>query len=125
MGTYMHDWNLFNKGMLHRFKARQEANETGLSPGWISAVGDSSRLKINGDDDPETEKSSAGNSKNIDEADELIPNEPKGGFSAYLRGIEEDNQMRKHWEVACEGHRDCILSLGRLREWIRNGGRVV
>jgi hypothetical protein len=26
--------------------------------------------------------------------------------------------------VACELHRDCILELGRLREWIRNGGKV-
>lgn len=121
MSTYMHEWNNFNKRMLTHFNARQEAIETGLSPGWISAVGDSSRLKMNGDDDPD--KSGVYDDEDNEE-DDLVPNQPKGGFSVYLRGIEEDNQVRKHWEVACEGHRECILDLGRLRDWIRNGGKV-
>ncbi|KAJ5642167.1 Heat shock protein DnaJN-terminal, partial [Penicillium lividum] len=120
MGTYMHDWNVFNRRMLLHFHARQEAIETGLSPNWISAVGDSTRLKIDDDDtDDKIEK------RDMDTFDEtLVPGSGKGGFSAYLRGIEEDVQVRKHWEVACEMHRDCILALGQLREWIRNGGKV-
>jgi hypothetical protein len=120
----MHEWNAFNGRMLTHFNARQEANATGLAPGWISAVGDSTRLKINGADDNDdgTTKKDF-DDYHIDEF--LVPGTSKGGFSAYLRGIEEDTQVRKHWEVACEMHRDCILDLGRLREWIRNGGKVV
>lgn len=125
MGAYMHEWNAFNGRMLTHFNARQEANETGLAPGWISAVGDSTRLKINGTDDDSINGTAK---KDLDDyhVDEfLVPGTSKGGFSAYLRGIEEDIQVRKHWDVACEMHRECILDLGRLREWIRDGGRVV
>jgi hypothetical protein len=121
MGTYMHDWNKFNQRMLLHFNTRQEAIETGLSPKWISAVGDTTRLHLNEiDDEEKTEKTDE-----PDEGDDLVPGSGKGGFSAYLRGIEEDIQVRKHWDVACELHRECILDLGRLREWIRDGGKVV
>ncbi|KAJ6156188.1 hypothetical protein N7497_005073 [Penicillium chrysogenum] len=91
---------------------------------WNCAVGDSTRLKINGTDDNDdgTTKKDF-DDYHIDEF--LVPGTSKGGFSAYLRGIEEDTQVRKHWEVACELHRDCILDLGRLREWIRDGGKMV
>ncbi|KAJ5204865.1 Heat shock protein DnaJ N-terminal [Penicillium cinerascens] len=123
MSTYMHDWNTFNRRMLLHFNTRQEAIETGLSPKWISAVGDTARLHINGIDE-EDEKSETREDV-PDESDDLVPGSGKGGFSAYLRGIEEDIQVRKHWDVACELHRECILDLGRLREWIRNGGKVV
>ncbi|KAJ5428656.1 Heat shock protein DnaJ [Penicillium cf. griseofulvum] len=125
MGAYMHEWNAFNGRMLTHFNARQQANETGLAPGWISAVGDSTRLKMNGADDDSndgTAKTKDFDDYHVDEF--LVPGTSKGGFSAYLRGIEEDIQVRKHWEVACELHRECILDLGRLREWIRDGGKV-
>jgi hypothetical protein len=130
MGTYMHEWNAFNRRMLKHFNARQDANETGLAPGWISAVGDSSRLNINDRDDDIDSNGTNGKTKIREDADDdldefLIPGSSKGGFSAYLRGVEEDIQVRKHWDVACEMHRECILDLGRLREWIRNGGKVV
>lgn len=126
MGSYMHDWNVFNRRILLHFNTRQEAIETGLAPGWISAVGDTARLRMNGnDDDAAQDKDQAHADPDIIDSDELVPNQRTGGYSAYLRGIEEDNQVRKHWEVACELHRECILDLGRLREWIRNGGKVV
>ncbi|KAJ5126689.1 Heat shock protein DnaJ N-terminal [Penicillium atrosanguineum] len=121
MSTYMHDWNKFNQRMLLHFNTRQAAIETGLSPKWISAVGDTARLQIDGADDDEKSETR----DEPDEGDDLVPGSGKGGFSAYLRGIEEDVQVRKHWDVACELHRECILDLGRLREWIRNGGKVV
>ncbi|KAJ5523875.1 Heat shock protein DnaJ N-terminal [Penicillium frequentans] len=124
MGTYMHDWNVFNRKILSHFNARQEAVETGLSSNWISAVGDSTRLKLNEDDEAD-ESSETRTADTFDLEETLVPGSGKGGFSAYLRGIEEDVQVRKHWEVACEMHRECILDLGRLREWIRNGGKVV
>ncbi|KAJ5991897.1 Heat shock protein DnaJ N-terminal [Penicillium sp. IBT 35674x] len=124
MGTYMHDWNVFSRKILCHFNARQEAVETGLSSNWISAVGDSTRLKLNEDDEAdESSETRTADTYDLDET--LVPGSGKGGFSAYLRGIEEDVQVRKHWEVACEMHRECILDLGRLREWIRNGGKVV
>jgi hypothetical protein len=124
MGAYMHEWNTFNRRMLTHFNARQGANETGLAPGWISAVGDSTRLKM-GDDDSIGSDDKTKINEDGDQLDEyLVPDSNKGGFSAYLRGIEEDIQVRKHWDVASEMHRECILDLGRLREWIRNGGKV-
>ncbi|KAJ5581577.1 hypothetical protein N7535_000197 [Penicillium sp. DV-2018c] len=128
MSTYMHEWNAFNGRMLTHFNARHEANQTGLAPGWISAVGDSTRLKMNGAEDDDIPRGNDKTPKDPDDSyveESLIPGTNKGGFSAYLRGIEEDIQVRKHWDVACEMHRECILDLGRLREWIREGGRVV
>ncbi|KAJ5161924.1 Heat shock protein DnaJ N-terminal [Penicillium capsulatum] len=126
MGTYMHEWNNFNRRMLLHFNTRQEAIETGLAPGWISAVGDSSRLHMNGaDEDDDDGLGTHANAGASADDESLVPGTASGGFSAYLRGIEEDMQVRKHWEVACEMHRECILGLGRLREWIRNGGKVV
>ncbi|CAG8258779.1 unnamed protein product [Penicillium olsonii] len=123
MGAYMHEWNVFNRRMLLHLNSRQEANETGLARGWISAVGDSVRLKIDADDDL-TDKT--GIDPDANASDEfLVPGSAKGGFSAYLRGVEEDVVVRKHWDVASELHRECILDLGRIREWIRNGGKVV
>ena len=121
MSAYIHEWNLFNRRMLLHFNTRQEAIETGLSPNWMSAVGDTTRLKINGDDDENNDQEP--NESDLEEY--LVPGSKKGGFSAYFRGIEEDIQVRKHWDVACELHRECILELGRLREWIRNGGQLV
>lgn len=117
MNAYMREWNEFNRRMLRHFTARQEAVETGLSPVWISAVGDSTRLNIEGED---------GKGDDTDNSDEnLVPGKPTGGFSAYLRGVEEDFKVREHWDVAWERHRECILELGDMREWIRNGGKVV
>ncbi|KAJ5983244.1 Heat shock protein DnaJ N-terminal [Penicillium waksmanii] len=126
MGSYMHDWNIFNRRMLLHFNTRQDAIETGLAPGWISAVGDTARLRMNGADGDATPEKSQGHAE-VDEADidDLVPDRRTGGYSAYLRGIEEDVQVRKHWDVACELHRECIVDLGRLREWIRRGGKVI
>jgi hypothetical protein len=81
---------------------------------------------MNGADGDATPEKSQGHAE-VDEADidDLVPDRRTGGYSAYLRGIEEDVQVRKHWDVACELHRECIVDLGRLREWIRRGGKVI
>lgn len=121
MSAYMREWNEFNRLMLRHFNARQEAVETGLSPQWISAVGDSTRLNVNAEDG--SRDADAGEVDDTD--DNLVPGKPTGGFNAYLRGIEEDFKVRQHWEVSWERHRACILELGELRDWIRNGGKVV
>lgn len=121
MMAYMREWNEFNRRMLRHFNARQEANETGLAPGWISAVGDSSRLNINQDDSDAEDNNDPDNEDGVDD---LLPGSAKGGYTAYLRAIEEDVKVRKHWDVACELHRECIFELGELREWILSGGKL-
>lgn len=126
MNTYMREWNEFNRRMLQHFNARQKANETGLAPGWISSVGDSARLNLNGNNDAEDDDESKNtDGGDDDEYDVLVAGSSRGGYSAYLRGIEEDVQVRKHWEVACELHLECILGLGELRGWILNGGKLI
>ncbi|KAJ5756478.1 Heat shock protein DnaJ [Penicillium manginii] len=94
MGSYMHDWNIFSRRMLLHFNTRQDAIETGLAPGWISAVGDTARLRMNGADGDATPEKSRSHTE-IDEADidDLVPDRRTGGYSAYLRGIEEDVQI--------------------------------
>ncbi|BDD57187.1 hypothetical protein MAP00_002576 [Monascus purpureus] len=123
MNTYMREWKNFNRRILHHFCARQEAMETGLAPGWISAVGDSSRLQIN--PDGEDNEGDGRGDRGSENYETLVPGTRKGGYRAYLRGLDEDEQVRKHWEVACEMHKECILELGRLRDWIQAGGRLV
>lgn len=111
MGTYMFEWNDFNRKMLGHFNARQAIVETGLSPNWMKAVGDTSRLNFNDGSGPSDDE-------------QLVLGQAKGGFGAYLRGVEEDFVVREHWSVAWERHRECILVLGRVREWIRRGGKI-
>jgi len=127
MGAYMHDWNVFNRIMLDHFNARQQAVETGLAPRWMSAVGDSSRLNIDVNfDAPLGQQHGADSASAQEEADNehLVPDCGRGGFRAYLRGIEEDVVVRQHWEIAWEHHRECIIALGRVRDWIRSGGKI-
>lgn len=114
MAAYMNEWNRFNRTMLSHFNARQNFVDTVLSPNWMNARGDSGRLNLGGtlatasdDDDSDDEK--------------CVTKSGQYGFGAYVRGMEEDFVVRQHWEVAWERHRQCILELGRLRTWIRNG----
>lgn len=122
MNTYMREWNDFNARMLGHFNARQYAVKTGLAPGWISAVGDSTRLNLDSDG-PEDSGQLGADGEGVD--DILVPDSAKGGYSAYLRGLEEDVKVRKHWDVACEMHQECVLELGQMREWIRRGGKAI
>jgi hypothetical protein len=120
--TYMHEWNDFNKRIIQHFNARQEAVETGLSPRWISAVGDSNRIVIDtGDGRPYP--GIASDQDNSD--DSLVPGRAAGGFAAYFRAMEEDMRVQTHWHCALELHRECLLELDELRQWIRNGGKVL
>lgn len=126
MNAYMREWNEFSRRILRHFNARQEANETGLAPGWISSVGDSARLNVNRDDDEDEDEGKDAAGHNDEEEDNvMVAGSSRGGYSAYLRAIEEDVQVRKHWDVASELHRECLLELGELREWILNGGKLI
>ena len=39
----------------------------------------------------------------------------EGGFEAYVRGLEEDERVRRWWDVACEKHRAVVEELGGVR----------
>ena len=38
------------------------------------------------------------------------------GYAKYMRGVEEDFRVRKHWDVSWEKHRECMKALGKVRE---------
>ncbi|KAI1937229.1 hypothetical protein LOZ66_004147 [Ophidiomyces ophidiicola] len=118
MAAYMNEWNRFNRTMLSHFNARQNFVDTVLSPNWMNARGDSGHLSFSG-----TQTSGIENNTDSDN-ENCIGNSAKHGFSAYVRGMEEDFVVRQHWEVAWERHRQCILELGRLRTWIREGRKL-
>jgi hypothetical protein len=79
----------------------------------MRAAGDTGRLTIGADIDAP------------DDNEQLVLGKGNGGFTAYLRGVEEDFVVREHWSVAWERHRECILQLGQIRDWIRKVGKVV
>ncbi|WEW54877.1 hypothetical protein PRK78_000303 [Emydomyces testavorans] len=120
MAAYMKEWNTFNRTMLTHFNARQNFVDTMLSPNWMNARGDSSRLNLGENQIP---AALAADDDDEDESgDEKCRSKSgKFGFNTYLRGMEEDFVVRQHWEVAWERHRQCILNLGCLRTWIREG----
>lgn len=125
MSAYMGEWNQFQRQMLQVFNARQDATETGLNPRWVSAFGDSTRLNIKSDDSGARGVGAGNGEDDEDDEDILIPGYPHGGYNALLRSIEEHARIREHWDVAWERHRECILELGELRNWLRNGGKTV
>ncbi|KAK2768285.1 hypothetical protein FQN54_000138 [Arachnomyces sp. PD_36] len=125
MGAYMSEWNAFNRKMLGHFNARQETVETGLAPRWISAVGDSSRLNLDSEFSLDAGADGVAGAGAADSVESLVAGSGKGGYNAYLRGIDEDVVVRKHWDVAWERHRACIIALGELKDWIRAGGKLV
>ncbi|EZF88546.1 hypothetical protein H110_01009, partial [Trichophyton rubrum MR1448] len=79
MQAYMREWNNFNRTMLAHFNERQHLVETAMAPGWMRAVGDSSRVKLDGS-----------NGDSADAEEDLLVGKGKAGYSEYLRGIEED-----------------------------------
>ena len=119
MAAYMNEWNKFNRTMLSHFNARQNFVDTVLSPNWMNARGDSGRLNIGGSLD-----STAGDNDEDSDDEKCVTRSGRFGFGAYVRGMEEDFVVRQHWEVAWERHRKCILELGRLRTWIREGQKA-
>ena len=47
------------------------------------------------------------------------------GYAKYMRGVEEDFRVRAHWEVSWEKHRECMRTLGIVREKAIKGGLSV
>lgn len=40
----------------------------------------------------------------------------KWGYTKYMQGVEEDFRVREHWDVSWERHRECMRTLGNVRE---------
>ncbi|KAI4171586.1 MAG: hypothetical protein LQ343_004178 [Gyalolechia ehrenbergii] len=38
------------------------------------------------------------------------------GYKKYMQGVEEDFRVREHWDVSWERHRECMRTLGDVRE---------
>ena len=43
------------------------------------------------------------------------------GFGKYMQGVEEDFRVREHWDVSWERHRECMRTLGGVRERVLLG----
>ncbi|KAL8927807.1 MAG: hypothetical protein Q9208_002223 [Pyrenodesmia sp. 3 TL-2023] len=39
-----------------------------------------------------------------------------GGYQKYMRGVEDDFRVREHWDVSWDRHRECMKTLGAVRE---------
>ncbi|RAL05180.1 DnaJ domain protein [Aspergillus ibericus CBS 121593] len=122
MNTYMREWNRFSRSILRHVNARQEAIESGMAPNWVNAVGDSVRLKVDSLDQDEGENKEP---EGDELEDSMVTGNAKAGFSAYIRAFDEDTTVMKHWEVARELHRECIVKLGDTRQWILDGGKLI
>ncbi|KAL8942807.1 MAG: hypothetical protein Q9211_001236 [Gyalolechia sp. 1 TL-2023] len=38
------------------------------------------------------------------------------GYKQYMQGVEQDFRVREHWDVSWERHRECMRTLGNVRE---------
>ncbi|QDS67951.1 hypothetical protein FKW77_008927 [Venturia effusa] len=44
------------------------------------------------------------------------------GFLSYLKGLEEDVRVRKHWDIACEKHREAMQDFAKVKEGVKTNG---
>jgi hypothetical protein len=45
----------------------------------------------------------------------------KPGFDSYLRALQEDEKVRKHWNIACEKHLVALEACAKVREKVSRG----
>ncbi|PYH96723.1 hypothetical protein BO71DRAFT_448451 [Aspergillus ellipticus CBS 707.79] len=122
MAPYTLEWKAYNKRMLGYVLDNQEMMDTRMAPNWITAIGDSTRLKVDPEDDQGDDESNApGGGASFDS---MMAGGGNAGFNDYFRGIDETRNALTHLEVAREIHRKCMRDLGDLRCWIRNGGKL-
>ncbi|KAL4809236.1 hypothetical protein BDV18DRAFT_77415 [Aspergillus unguis] len=113
MNTYVREWGAFDGHMVGHFLNRHKSNQTEMAPNWVGAIGDSISL------DEE-----AGNSGD-DSDDDSGGGTTRRGFTSYMNALKQDEKVMQHWEVARERHLDCMEQFGRMRKWIRDGGKIL
>ncbi|KAL4934454.1 DnaJ domain protein [Aspergillus undulatus] len=120
MTTYVSEWEAFDGRMLGHFLSRHRSNSTEMAPNWLGGIGDSVRL------------GGGERGKDLDSGDEsddnLVPpstGTAKRGFTSYKNALLQDEKVMKHWEVAREMHLECMVKFGEMRDWVRNGAKIV
>ena len=91
-GAYVTAFHDFNKKMIEHFAAREQLNDLNFkdAPRWLEAAGDTSGLLGT-----------------------------PIGFGTYLTFVEQDEQVREHWNVGCDLHAEAMRGFGRVRERVR------
>jgi hypothetical protein len=128
MSAYIVEWNKFQRQMLQLLAVRQLGFETGLAPRWIDASGDSLRLNTRSNEedlDSTAAQVGVGDSDAENDSDIPVPHHPHGGYKAYVNAVDDYARVLEHWTVAWERHRECILHLGEIRQWLRGQRKLV
>lgn len=101
MATYMKEWSRFNKQILEHFAIRQAQLDHNMANNWISSVGD-------GPTDVAALERRSGS---------------QAGYKTYMTWVEQDEAVRKWWDVCCERHRTAMMELGFVREKMKAGNK--
>lgn len=90
--AYIKAFHTFNQAMIEHFAAREQL--IGLNfhnpQHWLEAAGDTSGMSTT-----------------------------SVGFNTYLAMIEEDVNVREHWNVGCDRHAEAVRAFGKVRERVR------
>ena len=91
-GAYVTAFHDFNKAMIEHFAAREQLNDLNFKDAtrWLEAAGDTSGILG-----------------------------VKTGFGTYLAMVEEDEQVREHWNVGSDMHVLAMRAFGKVRERVR------
>jgi hypothetical protein len=123
MNVYIREWGAFDGRMVGHFLSRHKSNQTEMAPNWLGGIGDSVRLGLSDE---------TGGKTSGDESDDTTVGAGIGtgsaarrGFTSYKNALIQDEKVMKHWEVAREMHLECVLKFGQMREWVRNGGKII
>ncbi|KAE9972763.1 hypothetical protein EG328_004810 [Venturia inaequalis] len=96
MSYYMGKWYKFDERCLNHFRSRHNAS---------SAFGTGSPSV------PATQALQA-----------IGEGSAEPGFLSYLKGLEEDVRVRKHWDIACERHRVVMQEFAKVKEGVKVNG---
>jgi hypothetical protein len=90
--AYIRAFHDFNQAMIQHFAAREQMNDLNFKDPtkWLEAAGDTSGLL-------------------------MAPT----GFGVYLAMVQEDEQVREHWNVGCDKHAEAVQAFGKVRERVR------
>ena len=90
--AYIRAFHDFNQVMIQHFAAREQMNDLNFKDPtkWLEAAGDTSGLLG-----------------------------APTGFGTYLAMVQEDEQVREHWNVGCDKHAEAVQAFGKVRERVR------